>query len=327
METGTAEKDTLKALQKVESALYATDEKLEEEFGSGVVKHSLVALESATNAFLFIELTKSETREIDGISISNALRDAIPPLAGVKKLSMDASTNNGGGAIAFRLQADDLEILSSASQALKDKLSTYQGVFDITDNFGDSSEEIRLSVRPEAEALGLTLADLASQVRYAFYGFEAQRILRNKEEVKVMVRYPSDQRRSLSHLENMMIRTPDGTALPFSSAADIDVSESYVSINRIDGKRAVSVTANADKNEVEPGKIAAEISTEFLPELQARYPGVTVSLEGETEEEQKAMFSLAQGFFFALFTVYALMAIPLKSYTSRLLLCRLFHLG
>ncbi|WP_434355588.1 efflux RND transporter permease subunit [Parasalinivibrio latis] len=327
METGTAEKDTLKALQKVEHALYATDEKLAQEFGSSVVKHSLVSLESATKAFLFIELTKSETREIDGISISNALRDAIPPLAGVKKLSMDASTNNGGGAIAFRLQADNLEALSGASQALKEKLATYEGVFDITDNFGDSSEEIRLSIRPEAEALGLTLSDLATQVRYAFYGFEAQRILRNKEEVKVMVRYPSDQRRSLSHLESMMIRTPDGIALPFSSAANMELSESFVSINRIDGKRAVSVTANADKTQVEPGKIAAEISKEFLPTLPTRFPGVTVSLEGETEEEQKAIFSLAQGFFFALFTVYALMAIPLKSYTQPLIIMSVIPFG
>lgn len=128
------------------------------------------------------------------------------------------------------MTSSNLEQLSQASTELKQKLKTYEGVYDISDNFSSGSHEIRLDIKPEAEALGLTLSDLASQVRYGFYGFEAQRILRNKEEVKVMVRYPLEQRRTIGHLENMMIRTPQGVSVPFSSVASIEMGDSYSSI-------------------------------------------------------------------------------------------------
>ncbi|MGI2174729.1 efflux RND transporter permease subunit [Shewanella ulleungensis] len=327
MEEGSSEQNTLKVLQQVEDALYKMNAKLEDEYGYAMVKHSYIELSSRSSAFVFTELTKAEDREVDGVAIAEEWRKQLPELLSVKKLNINASTNDAGGDLSFRLTSSDLDQLSEASKVLKSKLATYEGVYDITDNFSSGSHEIRLNIRPEAEAQGLTLSDLARQVRYGFYGYEAQRILRNKEEVKVMVRYPLEQRRTVGDLENMLIRTPSGVAVPFSTVAEIELGESYASITRVDGRRAITITANVNKNNVEPSKVVAEIQDDFLPELTARFPKVASALDGGSLDEQNAMLGLAQGFFFAMFTIYALMAIPLKSYTQPLIIMSVIPFG
>ncbi|GGI98886.1 acriflavin resistance protein [Shewanella hanedai] len=327
MEAGSSEENTLEVLKEVEDALYAMNQQIEDEVGYPVVQHSFIDMSSRTSAFIFAELTKGEDREVDGDRIANVWRDNLPELIAVKKLNINASTGDSGAAISFRLTSSNLEQLAGASAELKEKLKTYEGIYDISDNNSSGSHEIRLSIKPEAEAQGLTLSDLASQVRYGFYGFEAQRILRNKEEVKVMVRYPLDQRRSIGHLENMMIRTSNGTSVPFSTVAEIELGDSYSSITRVDGRRAISIIANADKDKVEPSKVVAEIQEDFLPYLEAKYPQISTTLDGGSADEQSALISLVQGFLFALFAIYALMAIPLKSYTQPLIIMAVIPFG
>lgn len=328
MDEGSSEQNTLKVVQSIEEALYQMNAKMEKENGYQVVKHSFINMSSRTSAFIFAELTKGEDREVDGVTIAAAWREQLPELLSVKKLNFDASTNAGGGGdISFRLTSTDLEELSAASRDLKQKLATYEGVYDIADNFSSGSHEIRLKIRPEAEALGLTLSDLARQVRYGFYGYEAQRILRNKEEIKVMVRYPLEQRRTVGYLENMLIRTPQGASVPFSTVAQIEKGDSYASITRVDGKRAITITANANKNKVEPSKVVQEIQKDYLPQLQAKYPKIQTALDGGSLDEQNAMVGLIQGFFFALFTIYALMAVPLKSYSQPLIIMSVIPFG
>lgn len=327
MDEGSSEGNTLKVVQSIEEALYKMNEKMEKDNGYQVVKHSFINMSSRTSAFIFAELTKGEDREVDGVTIAAAWREQLPELLSVKKLSFNASTNDAGGDISFRLTSSDLDELSAASKELKQKLASYEGVYDIADNFSSGSHEIRLKIRPEAEALGLTLSDLARQVRYGFYGYEAQRILRNKEEIKVMVRYPLEQRRTVGYLENMLIRTPTGTSVPFSTVAQIEKGESYASITRVDGKRAITITANANKNIVEPSKVVQEIQKDYLPELQAKYPKIQTALDGGSLDEQNAMVGLMQGFFFALFTIYALMAVPLKSYSQPLIIMSVIPFG
>ncbi|BAJ00695.1 efflux RND transporter permease subunit [Shewanella violacea] len=327
MDQGSSETNTLKVVKQIEDALYAMNDQMETDYGYPVVKHSFIDMSSRTSAFVFAELTKGEDREADGVAIAAAWRAQLPELIAVKKISINASTNESGGDIAFRLTSSNLEQLSKASTELKQKLKSYEGVYDIADTFSSGSHEIRLKIKPEAEAQGLTLSDLASQVRYAFYGYEAQRILRNKEEVKVMVRYPLDERRTVGDLENMMIRTPKGISVPFSTVADIEMGDSYSSITRVDGRRAISITANADKNLVEPSKVVAEFQEDFLPYLEAKYPSISTALDGESADEQSTIVSLLQGFFFALFTIYALMAIPLKSYSQPLIIMSVIPFG
>lgn len=328
MDEGSSEQNTLKVVQEIEEALYKMNAKMEEENGSEVVKHSFINMSSRTSAFIFAELTKGEDRDVDGETIAAAWREQLPELLSVKKLDFNGSTNsNGGGDISFRLTSNDLEELSAAAAELKQKLATYKGVYDIADNFSSGSHEIRLKIRPEAEALGLTLADLARQVRYGFYGYEAQRILRSKEEIKVMVRYPLEQRRTEGYLENMLIRTPLGQSVPFSTVAEMEKGESYASITRVDGKRAITITANANKNKVEPSKVVNELQKDFLPQLQIKYPKIQTTLDGGSLDEQNAMVGLIQGFFFALFTIYALMAVPLKSYSQPLIIMSVIPFG
>ncbi|ACA85184.1 efflux RND transporter permease subunit [Shewanella woodyi] len=327
MEPGSSEENTLQVVKQVEDALYAMDQEMEEKFGYPVVKHSYINMGSRTSAFIFAELTKGEDREVDGVTISNAWRDKLPELLSVKKLSIAASTGGGGSDISFRLSSGNLEQLAQASAELKQKLKTYEGIYDISDNNSSGSHEILLDIKPEAEAQGLTLSDLASQVRYGFYGFEAQRILRNKEEVKVMVRYPLEQRRTIGHLENMMIRTPSGNSVPFSTVAEVELGDSYSSITRVDGRRAITIIANADKEKVEPSKVVTEIQSEFLPYLEGKYPHISTSLDGGSADEQSALISLVLGFLVALFAIYALMAIPLKSYSQPLIIMAVIPFG
>ncbi|GGI91998.1 efflux RND transporter permease subunit [Shewanella gelidii] len=327
MDEGSSEMNTLQVVQNIEEALYQMNDEMTLKHGDSVVAHSFINMSSRTSAFIFAELSKGEDREVDGQAIATAWREALPEMIGVKKLSINASTNDTGGDVSFRLTSNDLSQLSKAANELKHKLATYEGIYDISDNFSSGSQEVRLKIRPEAEALGLTLANLATQVRYGFYGYEAQRILRNKEEVKVMVRYPKDQRRTLGHLENMLIRTPTGESVPFSVVADIELGESYASITRVDGRRAITISANANSNIVEPAKVVAEIQEKFLPQLTEQYPSVSTALDGGSADEQSALVALLQGFFFALFTIYALMAIPLRSYSQPLIIMSIIPFG
>lgn len=327
MDEGSSEKNTLNVVQTIEESLYRMNSNMEQIYGEPVVKHSFINMKSRTSAFVMTELTKGENRNIDGVAIAAAWRNELPEMLSVKKLEINASTNNSSNAISFRLQSDDFNELSQAAESLKQKLRSYDGIYDISDNFSTGSNEIRLKIKPEAESLGLTLSDLARQVRYGFYGFEAQRILRNKEEVKVMVRYPLEQRRSIGHLENMQIRTPQGIAVPFSSVAEIEMGQSFSSIVRVDNRRAITVTANANKSQIEPSKVVNEIQKEFIPKLIVQYPNISSALDGESLDEQETLVSLLQGFFLAAFTIYALMAIPLKSYSQPIIIMSVIPFG
>ncbi len=327
MEQGTSENSTLITLQHMEQQLSNLEAQWEQEYGQTMVKHVLADLDSRSSGSFFIELTKGEDRVLDTVQISNQWRDAIGDLPGVKSIDIEGSTGGAGADIAFRLEGKDMEQMAAAAAELKRHLGSYEGLSDINDNYSSGSQELRLAIKPEAESLGLTLSDLARQVRYGFYGYEAQRMLREKEEVKVMVRYPESERRSLGHLENMRIRTPAGVEVPFSAVARVELAESYSAITRTDGRRAITVTARADKAIVEPGKVTQEVSDQFMPELLKRYPGVDTELDGASAEESDALVSLGQGAVLALFVIFALMAIPLRSYSQPLIIMSVIPFG
>ncbi|MDP2560055.1 efflux RND transporter permease subunit [Psychrobium sp. 1_MG-2023] len=328
MTESTAEETTKATAQKIENALYKTNQQLLSVYGDDVVQHSFVSMNSQTNIFIFAELKKGEDREINGVEIADAWRDNIPELPGVKKLTMNASTGVGGGdPIAFKLTGKNLESLNAATKELKATLSEYEGLVDIADSASSGRQEIKLAIKPSAEALGISLSDLAQQVRWSFYGFEAQRILRGTEEIKVMVRYPLEDRRTIGHLEQMRIRTSNGTEVPFSSVATIELGEGLSNITRVDGKRSVTVTANVNKDKVEPGKVTRDIEKEYIPKLLNKYPDVSSELSGEAKEEGEAVWGLAKGAFFALFAIYALMAIPLKSYSQPIIIMSVIPFG
>jgi len=182
-------------------------------------------------------------------------------------------------------------------------------------------------VLPQAEALGISLSQLAQQVRYGFFGAEAQRIQRGDEEVKVMVRYPQEQRNSVGNLENMRVRAPNGDDIPFRQVADIELAKGYSSIIRVDGQRSVRVTGMVNKEMIDPNEIVSEITKEVIPELLERYPNVKFQLQGNSKEQGEALWSLLQGLILALVVIFALMAIPLKSYSQPLIIMSVIPFG
>ncbi|WP_341503782.1 efflux RND transporter permease subunit [Gallaecimonas sp. GXIMD4217] len=329
MVNGTAVETTNDTLQRLQEALWRVDDRLYEESGQRVLKHSYVWNNSNTSGELVVELTKSELRDIGAFELADLWRKEFGDQPGVKTLKLNASigNNGGGGAIAFQLQGKDLDNLTAATNELKARLATYEGVFDIEDSLASGNLEIRLKVKPEAEALGISLSDLARQVRQGFYGAEAQRIQRDDEEVKVMVRYPLAERRSISHLENMRVRTPSGQEVPFSAVAELETGEGYSRITRVDGVRAVTISADADKQKIEPFKVIQEINKDVLPGILAKYPGVSSQVRGEAQDEQENLMQLALGALAALFVIYALMAIPLNSYSQPLIIMSVIPFG
>src|SRR5690606_28601190 len=184
----------------------------------------------------------------------------LPEIAGVKSLNFQGSIAGGSSFdVEFQLTGSNLDELSAAALMLRQELARFEGVFDIEDTFGEGNDEIILELKPLATAMGITLQELASQVRYAFYGAEAQRIQRNDEEVKVMVRYPLTERQSVGNLEDMKLRTADGSLIPFTELADVRFAKGYNTITRINRERSVNVRARVDKDKVQPFDIVRQV--------------------------------------------------------------------
>ncbi|WP_417681014.1 efflux RND transporter permease subunit [Pseudidiomarina aquimaris] len=328
MQPGSSEDATIRALQTIEDALMRVNAQIKEEEGEGVVRHTNVWLQGTTNGMIMSELQKGEEREIDGFGIINRWREETPEIAGVKAINFQGSIGGGGGFdVEFQLAGDDLDQLSAAANDLKEVLGQFDGVFDIEDTFGAGNDEIILETKPLATAMGITLSDLANQVRYAFYGAEAQRIQRGDEEVRVMVRYPIDERQSVGNLEDMKLRTDDGAMIPFTELADIRFAKGYNTITRIDRERSVRVRARVDKERVEPFEVVQQVRQQHIQPILDNYPTVSFQLEGASQDEAEATNSLAIGFVLALFAIFALMAIPLKSYSQPLIIMSVIPFG
>ena len=261
-----------------------------------------------------IQLMESEIRPVSSTEIANRWRDLVGPVPGAVELVFTSSIFTAGNAINVQLSGPNVDQLRAAAAEFKEKLETYPGVYGIADSYRSGKQEIKLDIKPAAEASGLTLQDLARQVRQAFYGEEAQRIQRGRDDVRVMVRYPADERRSLYHLENMRIRLPDGTEVPFATVADATIGRGYSTIDRVDRQRALNVTADVDAAKGNANEIVNDIQKNYLPDLMAKHPGLRYEFEGERAEQKKTMAGLGRGFVLSLFIIFALVAIPLKSY-------------
>ena len=214
-----------------------------------------------------------------------------------------------------------------AATRLKEELATFAGVSEINDSFSAGKRELKLSILPAAETLGLTLHDLAHQVRQAFYGEEAQRIQRGRDDVRVMVRYPERDRRSLSDLDNMRVRTPNGGEVPFRQVAAVEPGRGFATIQRVDRQRAVNVTAAVDASVTSAQAVILDLESRVLPEVLPAFPGVSYSFEGAQAEQRDAIGGLQSGFVLALLMIFALLAIPLSSYVQPLIIMSAIPFG
>jgi multidrug efflux pump subunit AcrB len=196
----------------------------------------------------------------------------------------------------------------------------------VTDSFRAGKQEVQLTIRDSALPLGLTQIDLARQVRQAFYGEEAQRIQRGRDDVRVMVRYPESERRSLGSLEDMRIRTRDGVEVPFSAVADAEITRGFASIRRTDRTRVVTVTANVDRTVTTPDRVMGAFRA-WHPTFAAAYPSVKNRMGGEQKEQAEAADGVFKYFGMALMIIYVLLAIPLRSYAQPLIIMSVIPFG
>jgi multidrug efflux pump subunit AcrB len=218
-------------------------------------------------------------------------------------------------------------MLAIASDSVQNVLRQYPGVADIADNYAKGVRELKIQLKPEARTHGITEEELGRQLRGAFYGAEALRLQRERNEVKVMVRYPEDARKSLWDLESMRIRTRDGGEIPLHTAAHVVEGKGFSKINRTDRKRVVNVTASVDSSISNADEIIESLQKTVLADLMMNYQGLTYDLEGEAKESRKSFDSMKIGFGLVLFGIYALLAIPFRSYSQPLLIMAAIPFG
>lgn len=328
LEPGSSLTQRDQVLTTLREAMHRMDDKIAEDSGENVIKHAIAFDNGNLGGEIFAELTKGETRTLTDFEIQNMWREELPEIPGVKSFNIASPGGPGGGSdLSFEFSSSDIKSLRAISNELKEALDAYEGVTDINDTFSGGSEEIQLALKPQADALGITLQQLGQQVRFGFYGAEVQRIQRDDEEIKVMVRYPKTERSSVEHLENMRIRAPNGQEIPFEQVATFKVGQGFDSIIRVDGKRSVTVTAAVDKALLDPSEVTNDVIEKMMPDLLARYPHVEFQLQGNSKEQAEAMFSLMQGLLFALFAIYTLLAIPLRSYSQPFIIMSVIPFG
>ncbi|WP_058119512.1 efflux RND transporter permease subunit [Photobacterium kishitanii] len=319
--------NNIKVVNQLEQALYKTDEEIYQQQGVHVVKHSFVNMRDSNDMFVLVELEKSESLPITSFDILANWKSNIPPLVGVKSIAYEASIDRQKSDIQYSLQGDNSAQLVQAATQLKQQLGRYLGVFNIEDDLSAPTQEINIKLTPIGKLLGLSVANLTNQVRHAFQGIEVQRLLRNNEEVKVMVRYPVHERRSVGDLQNMKVVLSDGSLVPFSQVATINFIPALNSIHRVDKHRTLVVSANVQKDKASPSEIYTIINNSYLPLLRQQYPTVKIQLDGQAKEESETKGSLVRDAVLALFAIFALMAIPLRSYTQPLIIMSVIPFG
>jgi len=273
------------------------------------------------------ELLKAEYRNVPSPEMARRWRELCGPITGAVSLTFTANLFHGGDAVNVQLASSDTDDLIAAAQELKAELSEFPGVIDIADSFREGKIEVKLGLKPEARTLGLTLADLARQVRRGFYGDEAMRIQRGRDEVKVMIRYPEEERRSMGNIESMRIRTPQGAEVPFNRVATVEIGRGYASIERADRQRIVSVTSDVDQQITNADEINGILRQDVLPNLLAAHPGLRYSMEGEQKEQAESIGSLKSGFMLAILMIYVVLAVLFKSYSQPALIMTAIPFG
>lgn len=304
---------SLEVMDRVEQTAIALrdDYNARPEFQEQVAIGNISATARENQVYVIVE-TLSEA--VDTQALAAEFEQSWGDLGPVESLQVDYTINHLGKPITLVLTSSSVAELQAVSAEMRAVLQTYPGVYNINDSLEAPRDEIVLDLKPQAETLSVSLSDLARQVREAFYGAEAQRIPRIKEDVKVMVRYPEEERLSVDDLGELRIRLPEGTEVPFDTVAEVSVEPGYQKIERLDRKRILVVSADVVTGMSSPRAIVDSVINEYLPVWQQQYPSVSVALDGELEEETAFMTAMVTYMGLALLVIYGLMAIPFKSY-------------
>jgi len=261
-----------------------------------------------------LELAPAGERDMTSAEIERRWREAAGEIAGIRSLVFTSEGLSGGDDISFNLAHADTEQLFLAVDALTPALAGIEGVAEIETSKELGGRELAFTLTEAGAAAGLTVRDLGSQVRQAYFGEEVQRIQRGSEEVRVFVRLPENERRSLTDLARMRIALPGGGEADLRTVARVEETRSYASIDRVDGRRVISVTADVDEAITTPNAVTALLEAEILPELIARHRGLTVSTEGQAAEQAESLLALFSNLTIGVMIMYVLLASTLRSY-------------
>ena len=266
-------------------------------------------------------LTPPDVRPLSTVDVTGRWREQVGVIPGLEyiKFESDAGGPGRGAAMSVELSHQKMDLLERASADMAEALNFYPNTKDIDDGFSPGKQQIDFKIKPEARSLGLEAREVARQVRHAFYGAEVLRQQRGRNEVKVLVRFPRQERISEYSLEEMVLQTPKRTEILLRDAVYISRGRSYTDINRRNGQRIVTVTADVSPRS-QAGQILDSIKVEILPELQRKYPGLAYSFEGRQADQKESMQSLFRGLLMAMIVIYAMLAIPLNSYIQPLII-------
>ncbi|MEZ4403229.1 MAG: efflux RND transporter permease subunit [Kofleriaceae bacterium] len=269
-----------------------------------------------------------DQRSITASAFARQWREQMADVPGIDKMTVTYETGGpGGAALAVELTHPNAAQLEAAAAALGQAMAGYAGVHDVNDGVAEGKPQLDLSLEPAGRALGLTEVDLARQVRSAFYGAEVTRFQRKRDEVKVIARLPRDERSSEWNIEQLMVRTPRGGELPLGEAAAIARGSSYTQIERIDGRRTLTVTADVDNAVGNAADVFGKLTTDVLPELMERYPGLRWSPGGTQKDQAEIFASLGRNALLAFLAMLALLAVVFRSYVQPLIVATAIPFG
>jgi multidrug efflux pump subunit AcrB len=287
--------------------------------GGGAMRSSSTMTGSHV-AQIAIQFVPSDQRPFTARQFAEAWRERVGEVPGVESLDFDYATGSPTSrAIDLLVSHRDLETLEEGARALAAGLGGYAGTRDVDDGFSEGKVQYDFRLRPGARALGLTESELGRQLRTAFFGAEAVRQQRGRDEVRVLVRRTREERESLASLERFLLRTPTGGEIPLGEAADVTVGHAYTVIQRVDGRRVVHVTSDL-RDGANANQIVEQALLEIVPAVVADHPGLAVSLGGDQQRQADSMSALRRGFGLALLVMFALMAIPFRSYVQPLII-------
>jgi multidrug efflux pump subunit AcrB len=323
MPQGTSEHITDSIITRIEDAAWRVNEDFtKRQTGNLSVLENIIRRigPGTSNASLYINLLPGESRDFPSYAIASALDQEVGELYGVESVEYGAGSNFGGKPISVSIMGNNIEELKGAKELLKKAYRDNSLLKDISDNDPEGIKEIELSLNENAHALGFTLNDVIGQVRSGFFGNQVQRFQRGRDEIKVWVRYDRSERSSIQNLDQMRIVSPTGQRVPLREIASYKIERGEISINHLDGKREINVEADLKNPKDSPTEIMANMQEELLPVIQARFPSVTTSFEGQNREATKVTTSARKVLPIALFMIYILIAFTFRTFSQPLML-------
>ncbi len=302
--------EILAQLQKAEQAL--VDEVNTSSGGKDKLIENWYTRSRRDSVLAIVKLVPPEDRSLSTKEASIRLRELMGDVPDAKTITVEYQNGNNDPGFELSVRHADLNILREAVAELETKLRSYDALYDVRNNLDGASEEIRLTLIPGAEKLGLTLADVSRQVRQAYFGEQAQRIPREGQDVKVMVRYPKTSRQSIESLKDFRVRTSDGRQVPLMAIAELEYAPGIRRIARWNGNRAARVSADMKENIRED--IMKDLEKTFFPDWEKRHPGLNREPIGQAQGQAKFMLEILKLYAVALFIMYMMLAVAFKSY-------------